>query len=104
MSWRTKLVYIDAGKPAAAHGVHVIVGISGIGEPYLFSVLDHGRNEVGGVELGIFSDDSDLVDGVRARTETGLPPWIEVGETKNLKVWKLEDVYTIVSKRRALVN
>ncbi|MBI1971911.1 MAG: hypothetical protein HYS53_01280 [Candidatus Aenigmarchaeota archaeon] len=99
---RTRLVYKNAGVPV--DGVHVVVGMTGTGDPYLFSVLGHRRNEVGGMELGIFSGDEDFIEGVRTRMETNLPPWVEVGETHKLKVWRLEGIYALMTERRRPVN
>ncbi len=100
---RTRLVYRNAGIVAKG-GVHTVVGITYTQDPYLFSVLGHARNEVGGVELGIFSSDSDFVNGVRTRMETNLPSWIEAGDPRGLELWQMEGVYALISKHRALIR
>ncbi len=101
---RTALAYWDAGRLVEQEGgAHVVVGRTGAREPYFFSVLNASDRETGGVEVGVFSDDSGFVDEIRESMETGLPKWIRACETENLKLWRMEDVYSIVSKRRKLV-
>lgn len=96
-------------------GAYALVGVTRSREPYLLSGLHHAGKkvtigdfeifedgELGEMELGVFSGDSDFVHGVKARMETDLPPWIVAREAEELYVWQMEEVYAIASRRRFL--
>ncbi|MBI2085460.1 MAG: hypothetical protein HYT71_03025 [Candidatus Aenigmarchaeota archaeon] len=101
---RTEPVYWSAGRLVEQNGgVHVVVGLTGARDPYLLSVLNVSDKETGGVEIGVFSGDSGFVDEVRESMETELPSWIRAGDTDNLTLQIIEDLYAIASKRRKLV-
>ncbi len=98
---RTRPVYWDTGRLVQQDGgVHIVAGLTKTRGPYLLSVVNAPTNEIGGVEIGTFSDDSLFVEEVRESMESGLPGWIRAGDTDKLTLRTVGDFYAIVSKRK----
>lgn len=97
-------------------GLYTVIGKTPYGDHFLLSRLIHAgpaqrvgkldllRDELGEVELGIFSSDHGFVDCVRSRMEYGLPQWIENSEPKKLGLWVMEENYAIALKRRFIFS